>query len=70
MNSDLSAHDVALELLIGVVYELLDAHDDVARLVADCGLEDDPLWAVQLDYLRGLQRVAREDLALVTEVVA
>jgi hypothetical protein len=64
MNSDLSAHGVALDLLIGVVYELLDAHDDVTRLVAECGLEDHPRWAAQLDYLRGLQRVAREDLAL------
>jgi hypothetical protein len=64
MNSDLTDQEAALELLIAVVYELLDAHDDVARLVADCGLEDDPRWALQLDYLRGLQRVAREDLAL------
>ncbi|HWH94340.1 MAG TPA: hypothetical protein VNT03_10805 [Baekduia sp.] len=64
MESKLKVHDAALELLIGVVYELLDAHDDVARLVADTGLEDDPAWTAHLDYLRGLQRVAREDLAL------
>jgi hypothetical protein len=64
MNSDLTQHDAALQLLIGVVYELLDAHDDVVRFVTGTDLEDDAVWAAHLDYLRGLQRVAREDLAL------
>ena len=54
----------AVEVLTAVVYELLDAHDDIARLAAESGLDQDPRWEVQLDYLRGLQRVAREDLAL------
>jgi hypothetical protein len=70
MNSDQSGHDAALELLIDVVYELLDAHDDSARLAADTGVEDDPDWATHLDYLRGLQRAAREDLALALVAVA
>jgi hypothetical protein len=44
-----------------VVYELLDAHDDTARLGE--GLEGDLRWRAHLDYLRGLQRVGREALA-------
>jgi hypothetical protein len=70
MNSDLTQQDAALQLLIGVVYELLDAHDDVVRLAAGTDLEDDALWAAHLDYLRGLQRVAREDLALAAGALA
>jgi hypothetical protein len=70
MNSDLTQQDAALQLLIGVVYELLDAHDDVVRLADGTDLEDDPLWAAHLDYLRGLQRVAREDLALAAGALA
>jgi hypothetical protein len=43
------------------VYELLDAHDDTARLAR----EDDAevLWEAHLDYLRALQRKGREMLA-------
>jgi hypothetical protein len=44
-----------------LVYELLDAHDDTARLAADLAV--DPRWRVHLEYLRDLQRVARETLA-------
>jgi hypothetical protein len=70
MNSDLTQQDAALQLLIGVVYELLDAHDDVVRLADGTDLEDDAHWAAHLDYLRGLQRVAREDLALAAGALA
>ena len=45
-----------------LVYELLDAHDDAARLAAD--LAPDVRWKVHLGYLRDLQRLGREALAL------
>jgi hypothetical protein len=44
-----------------VVYELLDAHDDTARLVAETA--DDDRWSAHLDYLRALQRRTRAILA-------
>lgn len=44
-----------------LVYELLDAHEDTVRLAA--GEVVDERWQVHLDYLRALQRVARETLA-------
>jgi hypothetical protein len=44
-----------------LVYELLDAHVDTMRMAFE--LDDDPAWAAHLDYLRDLQRVAREALA-------
>lgn len=47
--------------LTRLVYELLDAHDDTARLAGD--LASDPHWQVHLDYLRDLQRHGRESLA-------
>ena len=48
-------------MIVDLVYELLDAHDDTARLArADCG---DESWDAHLDYLRSLQRVGREMLA-------
>jgi hypothetical protein len=47
----------------GLIYELLDAHDDTAQLAA--GLEDLG-WEIHLDYLRTLQRRAREILARVS----
>lgn len=65
MNGDISAA-AAMQLLVTVVYELLDAHDDATRLAAADDLHEDPLWANHLQYVRGLQRVAREDLALAT----
>jgi hypothetical protein len=43
-----------------LVYELLDAHDDTARLAAAPG---DTAWEMHLDYLRALQRAGRELLA-------
>jgi hypothetical protein len=51
----------ALEYLSSLVYELLDAHTDTTILAS--GLDADPDWAAHLDYLRDLQRVAREGLA-------
>jgi hypothetical protein len=44
-----------------LVYELLDAHDDTARLAAE--LADDVSWQAHLAYLRDLQRVGRSMLA-------
>ncbi len=46
---------------VELIYELLDAHDDTARLAAefDCELR----WAAHLDYLCRLQRLGRELLA-------
>jgi hypothetical protein len=44
-----------------LVYELLDAHDDTARLARD--LELDEYWEAHLSYLRDLQRRGRESLA-------
>jgi hypothetical protein len=50
--------------LAELVYELLDAHDDTARLAgAHTG---DERWAAHLDYLQQLQRVGREVLAHAT----
>ena len=49
------------QALVALAYELLDAHDDTARLVhAGVGEED---WPAHLDYLRCLQRMGREVLA-------
>ena len=47
--------------LIGLIYELLDAHDDTTRLAAD--LASDSMWRPHLVYLRDLQRAGREVLA-------
>ena len=47
--------------LASLVYELLDAHADTARLVDDCASA--AVWDAHLDYLRGLQRVSRAALA-------
>jgi hypothetical protein len=49
--------------LVELVYELLDAHDDTAELASDYGEES---WELHLDYLRSLQRRAREILARAT----
>jgi hypothetical protein len=46
--------------LTALVYELLDAHDDTARLAQGLG---DIAWEIHLDYLRTLQRKGRETLA-------
>ena len=50
-----------VQQLVELVYELLDAHIDTELLATE--LEGDLSWAAHLDYLRGLQRVAREVLA-------
>jgi hypothetical protein len=47
--------------LVELVYELLDAHDDTARLTHEH--VDDMRWAAHIDYLLQLQRVGRETLA-------
>jgi hypothetical protein len=49
------------EELTQLVYELLDAHEDTARLAAD--MTNDSLWEAHLGYLRDLQRIGREALA-------
>jgi hypothetical protein len=48
--------------VVDLVYELLDAHDDTARL-APRAFDRDPIWLEHLDYIRGLQRAGREALA-------
>src|SRR5437763_6555836 len=47
--------------ITALIYELLDAHDDTARMAVD--LVADPLWEAHLDYIRALQRKGRELLA-------
>jgi hypothetical protein len=47
--------------LARLVYELLDAHYDTARLAED--VAEDEGWHTHLAYLRDLQRIAREVLA-------
>jgi hypothetical protein len=47
---------------IELIYELLDAHDDTARLASAMGVFD-PAWRWHLDYLRALQRKGREAVA-------
>jgi len=49
------------EQLARLVYELLDAHADTEQLARQ--RHDDLVWGAHLDYLRDLQRVAREVLA-------
>jgi hypothetical protein len=61
MGQTKSTNDVS-PLLVDLVYELLDAHDDTARLArTEDGCED--AWEAHLDYLRSMQRVGREVLA-------
>ena len=49
-----------------LIYELLDAHDDTARLAEHLG--SDQCWGAHLAYLRDLQRAARATLAQLTAV--
>jgi hypothetical protein len=51
----------ACEQLTRLAYELLDAHDDTARIAT--GQDLDLRWQAHLSYLRDLQRVGRELLA-------
>ena len=60
MGHTKTTHD-ASAVIVDLVYELLDAHDDTARLAQADGCED--AWDAHLDYLRSLQRVGREVLA-------
>jgi hypothetical protein len=46
---------------VELIYELMDAHDDTARLAH--GHTSDAQWQAHLDYLQQLQRVGRELLA-------
>ena len=48
-------------LLIDLAYELLDAHSDTVGLASPI---DDPAWEAHADYVRALQRRAREILAV------
>ena len=50
-----------LDALTGLVYELLDAHQDTIDLAGS--LPGDP-WRAHIDYLRALGRTGRELLAL------
>ena len=59
-NAD-ATNEMTVDQLSRLVYELLDAHDDTARIVT--GQDLDLRWQAHLSYLRDLQRVAREMLA-------
>jgi hypothetical protein len=48
--------------IVELVYELMDAHDDTARMAGEPCFSDER-WAAHLDYLQRLQRVGRELLA-------
>jgi hypothetical protein len=52
------------DALVGLAYELLDAHADTARLATAEATEDE--WQGHLAYLRDLQRAGREVLAQAT----
>jgi hypothetical protein len=51
--------------LVALSYELLDAHADTARLALDDAPNAE--WDSHLAYLRDLQRVGREALALASQ---
>jgi hypothetical protein len=56
-----TAREAGAGAVTTLVYELLDAHDDTARMASE--FELDPRWQAHLDYLRALQRKGRETLA-------
>jgi hypothetical protein len=62
MKTPLSTR-ISSELLVPLIYELLDAHDDTARIAA---ASLDPTWRAHVEYLRALQRKGRELLAQTT----
>jgi hypothetical protein len=64
----LNASATDVEYLTVLVYELLDAHEDTARLRAREPFE--LRWDAHIDYLSGLQRVGREALARLTASAA
>jgi hypothetical protein len=53
--------DIAAQIQIALIYELLDAHDDTTQLAA--ALASEPCWRSHLEYLRALQRKGREVVA-------
>jgi len=55
---------VSQELLVSLIYELLDAHDDTTRIAG--AIPFDPAWGAHLEYLCALQRKGRELLAQTT----
>jgi hypothetical protein len=59
-----STDDTCDEVLVPLIYELLDAHDDTAQLASELACDD--LWQAHLEYLRALQRKGREVLAEVS----
>jgi hypothetical protein len=64
----LNVRATEVEYLTELVYELLDAHADTARLATEA--DSDSHWDAHLEYLRGLQRVGREALARFTASAA
>ncbi|MGN6188903.1 MAG: hypothetical protein ACTHOE_08390 [Conexibacter sp.] len=50
-----------LNWLVPLVEELADAHEDTVRMATAPATA--PEWEVHLDYLRALQRLARETIA-------
>lgn len=50
---------------VGLIYELLDAHQDTIRMAA--ALRHQPEWGAHIDYLRALQREGRATLAKMGE---
>ncbi len=56
-----------LSSLTELVYELLDAHADTAELLHEGAI--DLRWSAHLEYLRALQRLGRERLALIQPFV-
>jgi len=57
-----NSQSASLPIQIALIYELLDAHGDTARL-ADALRGPDLPWESHLEYLRALQRRGREILA-------
>jgi len=49
--------------LIGLMYELLDAHADTVELAGELAWDANVRWRVHVDYLRSLQRSGRATLA-------
>jgi hypothetical protein len=60
-----AARPLSCAELTRFVYELLDAHDDTARIARE--QDSEMRWEAHLDYLRALQRKGRELLALLED---
>jgi hypothetical protein len=61
VESEYRPQPAAAPSVTALIYELLDAHEDTARLATE--LSDGPTWRSHLEYLRRLQRIGRETLA-------